>query len=223
MPRAIDITGQRFGRLVALAREGSQKNEGWTWRCVCDCGSEVVSTSRNLRSGNTRSCGCLRRETTSARSRKHGASNGGGVRSAAKEYQTWQAMKDRCGNPDSESFATYGGRGIAVCERWRESFESFLADMGPKPSPSHSIDRIDNDGGYCPENCRWATPKEQARNTRKSLVIVAFGESMIAADWAERTGIPAATIKSRLRLGLHPEAALSSRWFRRGTKPRAAA
>lgn len=145
------------------------------------------------------------------------------MRSAAKEYQTWQAMKDRCGNPGSESFATYGGRGIAVCERWRESFEIFLADMGPKPSPSHSIDRIDNDGGYCPENCRWATPKEQARNTRKSLVIVAFGESMIAADWAERTGIPAATIKSRLRLGLHPEAALSSRWFRRGTKPRAAA
>jgi hypothetical protein len=157
--RCIDLTGQRFGRLVVARRAPSAASHA-RWLCSCDCGAESVVESRQLRSGHTRSCGCLQRDTASELSRTHGHTV---ARSA--EYSTWLALRDRCSNPRNRSFRNYGGRGISVCARW-DSFENFLSDMGQKPSRLHSIDRVDVNGNYEPTNCRWATAAEQNQNTR---------------------------------------------------------
>lgn len=118
------------------------------------------------------------------------------------EYKVWASMKNRCYNPkDRRSWLPYGGRGITICERWRNSFAAFLADMGRRPSPQHQLDRIDNDGPYCPENCRWATRKEQANNRRNNHFITHDGVTLTLTQWAERTGIPYGTLKARLKAG----------------------
>lgn len=220
MANSIDLTGQRFGRLIAVECTGSRWGEGRLWRCLCDCGTEVAVTAKSLRRGHTRSCGCLARDVAGARFYKHGASNGGGIRLASPEYQTWQGMKDRCYNTNDAGFHNYGARGIAMCGRWRESFDDFLADMGPRPSCSHSVDRIDVNGNYEPSNCRWATTKQQSRNRRNNFIITAFGESMVAIDWQARTGVHRETIKSRIRAGMRPEDAVTLGPRKRGPKPR---
>lgn len=122
-------------------------------------------------------------------------------------YKRWEAMKQRCTNPNDQGWHRYGGRGIRVCDRWLNSFQAFLADMGPPP-PGTTLDRIDNSGHYCPENCRWATPTEQARNRRTSRVVVAAGQSKTLAEWAQLTGLPTSTIQNRLNRGVPPELAL---------------
>lgn len=191
------LIGRRFGRLlvVALDRRGPPHPY---WRCSCDCGRSVVVQAGSLKSGKTRSCGCLQRDTVSASARvrntTHGRSRANGR--VTDEYKAWQAMIARCENPRTDSYPIYGGRGISVCERWRRDFAAFLADMGERPSPSHSIDRIDPNGNYEPSNCRWATKKQQARNKR-STRILSTGETLPAA--AERTGIPYAVLWSRLQ------------------------
>jgi hypothetical protein len=176
-----DITGQRFGRLIALGDIGARKKSR-LWACVCDCGQHVEVTYKLLVTGKTRSCGCLMRDTRKTACRTHGGTH-------LPEYSTWSGAIERCYNEHCIAYPGYGGRGIKVCERWRESFENFYQDMGPRPSEKHSLDRIDNNGDYEPGNCRWATQKQQMRNTRKSLMLEMDGEVKCLAEWCEIYGV----------------------------------
>lgn len=158
------VTGQRFGRYVVQSEaepEMRSNSRGNIRRVValCDCGNERTVHLQNLRSGKSQSCGCLSAIVTSVREADHGDSG-------SPEYACWAGMIQRCENPNVENWPRYGGRGIMVCERWRISYAAFLADMGRKPSPDHSIERIENDGDYEPNNCKWATSEEQRLNQR---------------------------------------------------------
>lgn len=167
-----DLAGQRFGRLLVLHRHPENTPAGKArWTCACDCGGEKVVIGNSLTQGSTVSCGCFHAEVTTARSSKHGHSP---RRAVTTTYRVWADMVKRCTNPNHWAWRYYGGRGVTVCERWRASFESFLADMGERPVPL-TLDRINNDGNYEPGNCRWATRKEQSRNRRKPAVRVSAG------------------------------------------------
>ena len=163
----INLVGQRFGRLTVITRAASKKRWKTSWECRCECGAFVTVSAMQLRQGETRSCGCLNRDAAAERQRTHGLSE-------TPEYRVWGYIYTRCYNKSRADWPRYGGRGIMMCDRWRlgengaSGFECFLADMGKRPSPKHSIDRINNDGDYEPMNCRWATRSEQMRNTHRS-------------------------------------------------------
>ena len=154
----IDLTGKRFGRLVVERYTGSVGKKS-KWQCVCDCGNRTIVNGQSLTRLATRSCGCLFREIVGARFKSHG-------KRYTPEYNTWCGMRQRCLNPNTTRWADYGGRGIKVCDRWMHDFPAFLADVGQRPSPRHSLNRVNNDGDYEPGNVRWALASEQMRNRR---------------------------------------------------------
>lgn len=192
--------GERFGRLVAM--EPTRHHGRRAWLCVCDCGVKKLVMTHHLARGRTRSCGCTRVEAARAKNSTHGQTH-------SPEYAAWDGMIGRCCRKSHDRFPLYGGRGIRVCRRWRRSFEAFFADMGPKPSQAHSIDRIDSNKNYEPGNCRWATSFEQSRNRRSNRMISAFGRTQCLADWVLESGLHGSTIAARLARGMSPEAALS--------------
>ena len=205
--RFIDLTGQRFHKLV-VQREHS-RGHNTLWECLCDCGKTALVSTGNLRKRQpTKSCGCHRQREIGDRCRTHNEASIPN-QTVTAEYITWQSMKGRCLNPNNGAYRHYGGRGITVCERWLGSYQSFLDDMGRRPSRAHSLERIDNNGNYEPGNCRWATRREQARNTRRALRISALGKTLNIVDWGHETGIHWATIRTRIENGWSPDRAVS--------------
>jgi hypothetical protein len=193
-----DLTGQRFGRLSVLGWVGKEKGKVSRWLCQCDCGNRIVTFAHYMTTGDTSSCGCLRRDVTGNKARSHGLSN-------TVEYRIWFGIIDRCRRVTNKSYTRYGGRGITVCQEWQDSFEQFLTDIGNRPSPKHSVERIDNALGYFPDNCRWATNKEQANNTRRNHIIEYNGEKLNLAQWSEKTGMSYYLLRSRASRGWSPE------------------
>jgi hypothetical protein len=178
--------GDRYGRLVVERIEGKKAFS------VCDCGSRRWFALMNLRSGHTLSCGCLQRERAVSANTKHGLYG-------TPEYGVWNRMRHRCNGGVSKDVRLYQDRGITVCNRWND-FGNFLKDMGPRPSTKHSIDRIDNDKGYFPKNCRWATASEQARNTRQTTMLTIDGVTKSLGEWCDEYKIAPGTVHRRLRV-----------------------
>lgn len=204
-----NIAGAKFGRLTvvstAQAPHGARRRGIW-WRCACSCGNAKVIYGGDIRSGDTSSCGCLDREKRAERARNRSRTHG---LSRSREYEVWDSMIQRCTNPKRKDFQRYGGRGIRVCERWARSFEAFIADMGRRPE-GMSIEREDSDGNYEPNNCRWATSTEQARNQKGNVVVAMNGKSQCLTAWCEELGISKATVNGRRSRGWPIEIALST-------------
>lgn len=193
----VDLTGRQFGRLLVVGFGGRRKRAR-VWLCRCSCGTTRVVYGSHLVQGNTRSCGCYSADFH----RKHGRSHKGD-----STYDTWDAMKQRCSNPNNRAYHNYGGRGITVCQRWL-TFENFLADMGERPE-HRSLDRIDNDRNYEPGNCRWATKRQQENNTRRNVILEYQGTKKTVTEWARALGICPSTLRLRLWRGWDTERALS--------------
>jgi hypothetical protein len=210
MGKFVDITGQRFGRLVVKGDVGKRGNYGEIlWECLCDCGILTFVRGYHLKKGRISSCGCYHDECTLKRNTTHGKRH-------SLIYGVWLTMKSRCFNSKMTGYHNYGGRGITVCDRWANSFENFYADMGDPPEKNMSIDRIDNDGNYEPGNCRWATLEEQGRNKRTTRFLTFEGKTQTIKEWAAEKRIVLGTINSRLARGHSVEEALSVGFLGKG-------
>lgn len=194
--------GTRFHRLTVIG-EMQRNQRRKAYPCRCDCGKTKLIQDNNLRSGTTRSCGCLSKETRTRLSTVHGLSKN-------PLYSRWFSMINRCTNPKNKNYLDYGARGITVCDRWLESFENFSTDMGELPTPKHTIERIDNDKGYSPENCRWATRTEQASNRRRNRSLTLGCVTLTLSQWSRETGLKRELIRDRLNAGWSVERALTT-------------
>lgn len=191
-----DLTGRVFGRLTVMKVAGKERR-AIKWECLCSCGNVKHVLSANLLAGLIKSCGCLRKEVTSKR-RKFKLIKSESPLSKTPEYKCWAGIIARCERQYNTAFKKYGAKGITVCKRWREDFQNFLLDMGRKPSPMHSIDRIDGKKGYYKSNCRWATPIEQMINRSCMAKITWNGETKTRYEWAKDLGITSYVLKQRL-------------------------
>lgn len=199
--KTADLTKQIFHRLTVIKRAENRNNSVY-WICLCECGNIIETRGERLKNGRTKSCGCLREENFRKINHfTHGLSN-------RTEYGTWASMKQRCYNSKTIGFENYGGRGITVCDKWRNDFVAFFKDMGPRPSPKHSIERINNDGNYEPGNCYWATKEKQANNSRRNHKITARGQTLSMSEWAHLVGIQRSTLRCRIIRGISPEKAI---------------
>lgn len=201
--RVEDLTGRRFGRYTVLRRAESYISKTGSrqsrWLCRCDCGNERIVFSQSLKSGNSLSCGCYQKETATS----HGKKN-------TRLYGIWHNIKWRCFNSNCSHYPRYGGRGITMCDEWKNDFQSFYDwAMANGYEDKLSIDRIDNDGNYCPENCRWVSAKEQANNRRRNNCITALGITRTISEWENKTGISRQTIQWRINHGWEPDDAVS--------------
>lgn len=210
MGRFNDLTGQKFGQLTVLSATGKTNQGTYIWACLCDCGKESIVRSDHLTGGKTKTCGCLRDENARKRMTKHG-------KYKSPEYAAWHGMQSRCYN-DGSSSPRYKYRGIKVCDRWLESFDNFYADMGDKPSSKHSLDRIDNDGNYTPENCRWATASQQLDNTCRTIRMTLSGETKILTEWADVLNLNPKTLRTRKLRGWSDEQILTTPVRKRANK-----
>lgn len=186
MAKKDELAGLKFNRLTVIGENGRDGTRV-KWLCQCDCGKRVSVIGKRLKNGNTKSCGCLKLEVST----KHGMHG-------RPENAIWRVMKYRCVNPNAQGYQNYGGRGIRVCERWSSSFEAFMEDMGPRPSSSHSIERVDNNGDYEPSNCRWETRKSQQRNRRVCRPVIRSDGVRFStmAEAAEILGVTQTSIRS---------------------------
>jgi hypothetical protein len=205
---SLSSVGQKFGQLtvtsVLIGKPDKRGRCPITAICKCDCGKTHTSLLCHIRSGKTVSCGCYKAMNSSKRFTKHGLSK-------SKEYRAWQSMKDRCHNPRNPRFRDYGGRGIRVCEKWRNDFSSFYKDVGHMPSAGYEADRKNNEGDYDPRNFRWATLKEQARNKRTSHNITYKNQTRTLAEWSEMMGISRSVLHYRLKKGWSVERVLTKK------------
>ena len=222
MGKLIDLTGLRFGRLTAIKKVKRDADTRAYWFCSCDCGSSSVTSGKNLRNGSAKSCGCIAAENASlwmssdefSEHRKRGATTHGEKRRnyISSEYKVWLGMKRRCFDKSYKDFSTYGGRGITVCDRWNNSFELFLCDMGRRPSEDHQIDRIDPDKGYYKDNCRWVHRSINAAENRRSNIVVEIdGErfpSLTAA--CRKYGTNLTAVKYRIDTGIDVDCAVKT-------------
>lgn len=199
--KRIDLqVGTKYGRLVVL--RSCEVRGRRRWECRCSCGGLVTATSWEIRSGAVVSCGCKKKDHLLSMTETHGDSK-------SPEFKAWENMITRCENEGTFYFKHYGGRGIRVCKRWRESYEAFLEDMGRRPGKGYSVDRFPNkDGDYEPGNCRWATQKQQMRNTRITRMLTVDGETKSLAEWSEISGLDRGVIVYRLKKGLDPKRAV---------------
>lgn len=191
-----DETGNRYGNLTVLRRDSNGPHKKAYWICRCDCGAVKSIWWAELRKGSYKSC------SHACPTHSHGMAG-------TAEHNCWASMLDRCRNKNHPQYHDWGGRGIKVCDRWK-SFRNFLSDMGLKPFPVATLERIDNDGDYCPENCRWATWKDQRRNTRRNVYLTCNGETKCITDWAVAIGASANTIRDRLKRGWPVERAITT-------------
>lgn len=201
------LPGQRFGRLTVL--NGKQcRNQHAYVLCACDCGREKWIGLDNLMGRRTNSCGCLRSE----KSREHclAMTSHGEAAARSPEYRCWIGMRKRCLDPSNDRFADYGGRGIHICDRWKDSFVNFLSDMGRKPTRTHSLERRDNNGNYDPSNCCWALPVQQSNNRRSNVNLTYLGLTFTATQWAEFFGVNADLFHKRIAAGWSDERTLTT-------------
>ena len=204
--RCIELTGQKFGKLTVVEKAENNKWNEAVWRCKCECGNETFVSSKVLRLGHSRSCGCYKGEAIKKAKTKHGKSN-------TKTHKTGREIKSRCFYHSNQAFRDYGGRGITMCERWQNSFEAFYEDVSKLPhfgEKGYSLDRIDNNGNYEPNNVRWATSKEQNNNKRNNRKLNYNGETHTLSEWANIKHLSYTALFLRLRRGWSIEKALET-------------
>nr|DAU55976.1 MAG TPA: PVL ORF-50-like family [Caudoviricetes sp.] len=201
-----NISGERFGSLTVISYFG-KKNGKSMWRCKCDCGGETISSTSNLMGGRSTSCGCKRKKTCSDRMKSINHKHGG---AGTRLFRIWTGMRTRCLNKKDKAYPRYGGRGITICAEWKDDFKKFEEwSLSNGYSEELTLDREDNNGPYSPDNCRWATHRQQGNNKRTNTIIQCFGISHTLSEWSEITGIPSGRISSRVKNGWELEKALS--------------